>query len=314
MLDLKYSLLVMILLIISCSVAKEWGVEEELLKSALEDCEHIWSADVDIEDKSVQISIETDIVDPLDFYEAIGYVYGSYAALVQMKPDCTGDLNVSLCNLQKNPYITPTSFYFLYSWALESDLDDGKSIQAGGLKALSTLEFDEGSETTSSSLFLEQPLYKADTVDVSFGTRENPVPMLDYKVTLSDGWEITVLNVIPDATQIVLNENMFNGPPKDGHQFFLAKIRACYTGSDSDTFDGGYRLRAVGASNVAYSTFENNCGVIPDELPDSEVFTGGCIEGYVGWEIKSSDAYSLVMYDKPFSFGETERIYFSLVA
>jgi hypothetical protein len=43
--------------------------------------------------------------------------------------------------------------------------------------------------------------------------------------------------------------------------------------------------------------------VIPDPLPNSDVFTGGAIEGNVGWEIKSSDANALEMYDKPLSIG-----------
>ena len=49
----------------------------------------------------------------------------------------------------------------------------------------------------------------------------------------------------------------------------------------------GYALLA---ENVAYSTFENGCDVIPDPLSSyTEVFSGGCVEGYVGREIKSSD-------------------------
>ena len=74
----------------------------------------------------------------------------------------------------------------------------------------------------------------------------------------------------------------------------------------------GYALLA---ENVAYSTFVNGCGVIPDPLPSyTEVFSGGCVEGYVGWEIKSSDVKSLVMFDNPLSYRRsTERMYFSLV-
>ena len=139
-------------------------------------------------------------------------------------------------------------------------------------------------------------------------------------LTTEDEWKITVLDVIPDGTDLVLKNNMFVDPPKANHQFFLAKIRACYTGSGSDKFEapliGGtgtsYRLRALGDSNVVYDN-NNRCGVIPDPLPDSEVYTGGCIEGYIGWEIRSSDANSLVMYDKPLSSRSTgERVYLSL--
>lgn len=158
-------------------------------------------------------------------------------------------------------------------------------------------------------------------IESQLGSRENPVPMREYSVTLSDGWKITVLDVIPDATQLVFSENKFNKPPKSGYQFFIAKVKACYTGSGSDKFEapfiGGlgtsYRLCAVGDSNVVYDN-DNRCGVIPDPLPDSEVYSGGCIEGYIGWEIRSSDANSLVMFDKPLSSGSTgERVYLSLM-
>jgi hypothetical protein len=122
-----------------------------------------------------------------------------------------------------------------------------------------------------------------------------------------------VLSVIPDATNAVLRENQFNHPPKAGNQFFLARIQAKYTGSGSDTFGGSYRLRAVGPSSVGYTTFENSAGVIPDPLPDSELFSDGVVEGYIGWEIKSSDANSLVMYDNPISFGANkDRVYMAL--
>lgn len=147
--------------------------------------------------------------------------------------------------------------------------------------------------------------------DGAAGTREDPVPM-GTAVDLGDGWQITVISSIPDATDIVMQENMFNDPPRKGNQFFLARIEAKYTGSGSDTFGGSYRLRAVGPSSIGYTTYENSPGVIPDPLPNSEVFTGGTIVGNIGWEISSSDAASLVMYDYS-AFGSNEdRIYMAL--
>jgi hypothetical protein len=144
------------------------------------------------------------------------------------------------------------------------------------------------------------------------GTREDPIPM-GTPVGLSDGWRITVLDVVPNANSIVQKENMFNDPPKAGCQFFLARIEAQYLGSGSSTFGGSYRLRAVGPSSVSYSTFENYVGVIPDPLPGSEVFSGGVITGNIGWEIRSSDANALVMYDEPMSlFGNDDRVFMAL--
>jgi hypothetical protein len=150
------------------------------------------------------------------------------------------------------------------------------------------------------------------SLTLAVGTRENPVP-IGTTADLEDGWKVTVMNVIPDATNAVLRENQFNDPPKAGNQFFLARIQAKYTGSGSDTFGGSYRLRAVGPSSVGYTTFTNHAGVIPDPLPDSEVFSGGVIEGNIGWEIRSSDASTLVMYDNPISLGDSkDRVYMAL--
>ena len=167
--------------------------------------------------------------------------------------------------------------------------------------------------TTTNIEYAESP--KATQTPVTaqaVGTRKNPVP-IGMAVDLGDGWQIAVISVIPDATNAVLRENQFNDPPKTGNRFFLARVQAKYTGTNSATFNGGLRLRAVGPSSIGYSTFENSAGVIPDPLPDSEVFSGGVIEGNIGWEIKSSDANMLVMYDNPISFGASkDRMYMAL--
>lgn len=142
------------------------------------------------------------------------------------------------------------------------------------------------------------------------GTRENPYPLGAF-VALGDGWKMKVVSSTPDATAAVLARNQFNDPPKPGEQFFIVQVTATYEGQGSDTFDGSYRLRAVGASAVAYSTFSNSCGVIPDEISSAEVFSGGSITGNECWAIKSSDASSLVLYDDPIST-VPKRLFFAL--
>jgi hypothetical protein len=77
-------------------------------------------------------------------------------------------------------------------------------------------------------------------------------------------------------------------------------VEATYRGRGSASFDGSYRLRALGPSNVSYRTFEDSCGVIPDRISDREVFTGGTIRGNVCWQVLTSDAGNLLMYDDPF--------------
>ena len=178
------------------------------------------------------------------------------------------------------------------------------------INSIHVVDLGARANSSASNYLPRQPV--PTTTRQATGTRDDPIP-LGTTVDLGDGWQIAVMSVIPDATNFVHQENQFNNPPKAGDQFFLARVQAKYTGAGSATFGGSYRLRAVGPSSVGYSTFANSPGVIPDPLPDSEVFSGGVIEGNIGWEIKASDAGSLVMYDNPISFGDGKsRVYMAL--
>lgn len=128
------------------------------------------------------------------------------------------------------------------------------------------------------------------------GTRTNPIP-LGAVAALGDGWRLTVVSTTPYANDVVAAHNQFNDPPAAGRQFYIVRVRAAYVGNRSDSFGASYRLRAVGTSAVSYSTFEDSCGVIPDEVTSATVFPGGTIEGNVCWSVRSSDVESLVMYD-----------------
>jgi hypothetical protein len=89
-------------------------------------------------------------------------------------------------------------------------------------------------------------------------------------------------------------------------------VQATFSGQGSVSFDGTYRLRAVGSAAVSYSTFQDHCGVIPDRISSADVFTGGTITGNVCWAIRSSDAGSLVMYDDPFLGNSASKKFFAL--
>lgn len=144
------------------------------------------------------------------------------------------------------------------------------------------------------------------------GSRNNPIPKGESARLFGD-WDVRVVAVIPNATDLVLRENMFNDPPKPGYQFFIATVEATYRGQGSARFDGSFRLRALGPANVSYSTFEDSCGVIPDEISDREVFTGGTIRGNVCWQVLSTDAGNLLMYDDPFLADRYVTTFFRLM-
>jgi len=140
------------------------------------------------------------------------------------------------------------------------------------------------------------------------GTRENPIPV-GQTAALGEDWELTVVSVEPDAKAAVMAESTFNDPPAPGRQFFMATVRVTYVGTASEEFYSG-SLRVVGQSAVAYDSWDDSCGSIPDELADRELFPGGTIEGNLCWSVASADIDSLALYD---SYQDSdERVFFSL--
>lgn len=129
-------------------------------------------------------------------------------------------------------------------------------------------------------------------------TRSNPIP-LGQAGNVGNGWTVTVTNVYPDATAQVLAANPSNGPPAAGNQYFMIAVTATYTGAGSSRLNSGFAMKAIGASNVAYASFEDAC-LLPEpslSLHNPEVPSGGTISGNAKcWQIRSSDAGSLVMF------------------
>lgn len=131
------------------------------------------------------------------------------------------------------------------------------------------------------------------------GTRERPVPV--GEPWLVDGeWVVALGNPMPNANDAIAEANMFNSPPAPGYQYFMVGVGARYEGQGSDSFDASYSLRAVGQSNVGYTTFNNSCGVVPGGNDFAEVFSGGETSTWICWQVKVEDVDSLVAYWEPF--------------
>ena len=152
----------------------------------------------------------------------------------------------------------------------------------------------------------------APTPEPTLGSRQVPIPFGIGSEVKDDHWSVTVIDVAPNATDAILAHYRFNDPPSEGNQFYTVTVRVKYLGPDSATFDGGRRLKALGDSAVVYTTSKNSCGVIPNELPNPELFTGGEIEGAECWQIASADADSLAMLVEPGFLSDGERVWFSL--
>ena len=125
-------------------------------------------------------------------------------------------------------------------------------------------------------------------------TRENPAP-IGTAVDLADGWRITVLSVTPNANKRIAEHAYSYQGPKEEHQFFIARLAIVRIGEGSAERPSG--MKAVGGSNVAYSSYCRNS--LPDELRYPEVFPGGSVEGNICFEVRSTDVGSLVMFYDP---------------
>lgn len=149
---------------------------------------------------------------------------------------------------------------------------------------------------------------------VAAGTdRAHPIP-LGQPGNIGGGWTVTVTGVSFDAWPAIGAANMFNTAPASGVQDVMVSVSATYTGSGSSHLDSDYALRAVGASNVAYTSFGNSCGVLPDpnlSLADPEVFSGGTVSGNAAcWQVSAADVGSLEMFAQPL-LGQTQ-VWFAL--
>lgn len=126
-------------------------------------------------------------------------------------------------------------------------------------------------------------------------------------------YEVTVISVTPDATDLVAAENQFNDPPAAGDQFFIARLSVTYIGSETGNpaFDLNYQ--SVGDSSTSYTIFNNSCGVYPEQSYNvTEVFEGGSAEFNVCWAIDRDDADSLLMYVEPSLSFNADPVWFSL--
>lgn len=149
------------------------------------------------------------------------------------------------------------------------------------------------------------------TTVASGAARSKPVPLGQPGMLTTPPWTLTVGTVTPDANASIAAKNSFNRPPAAGLQFFMVEVTFVYRGGDPSS-PIELSMEAVGASNVIYTTFQNTCGVVPDNARDlNKVFSGGTVTGNVCWEIRSDDADSLVMTAGK-SFGNAAPVFMAL--
>ena len=121
-------------------------------------------------------------------------------------------------------------------------------------------------------------------------------------LTGSDGLQIRVLEVVGDARQQVAEENEFNDPPAEGYRFFMLRLEVSNP-AGAESVDASYfDYSLIGDNRVVYTTFENSCGIIPDEL-NAELFAGGRAEGNICFQIPVAERELILIHEPGFGFG-----------
>ena len=164
----------------------------------------------------------------------------------------------------------------------------------------------------STADFTEVPLPTPSPVNLALPagmTLDNPVPAGEV-LQGTDNTEIVVSAILEDATDLVLETNPYNDPPKAGHRYYIVTVAVSYvSGSDPlNVADVDYSL--IGDNRVVYTPLDSNCGVIPDKL-GAELFPGGQAGGNVCFQVESGDG-NFVLIHEPFLIFEGERRFLSL--
>ena len=139
---------------------------------------------------------------------------------------------------------------------------------------------------------------------------DNPVPSGEF-LPGSDGTEIRVTGIVEDAWQQVSEENQFNDPPEPGNRFYMVSVEVSYPSGADSIQVGEFDFSLIGDNRLVYTTFDNSCGIIPDNL-GGEIFMGGRVEGNICFEVPQDEGGFILIHDPLFGFGPESRRFLSL--
>ena len=109
------------------------------------------------------------------------------------------------------------------------------------------------------------------------GTHDAPVPVGQI-ADIGGDWRLQVLDVIPDAGEVIAANDQFYTPPPTGTTYMLVKVAVGYFGSDDPKTAYEPEISVLGSANIALDNF---ClSTFPDEANlFNYVFSGGVVVG-----------------------------------
>jgi len=146
------------------------------------------------------------------------------------------------------------------------------------------------------------------TTSPALGARTNPASIGYALSTEFEEWDdkyetkLTVLEVIrgTDAWNRLIEANMFNSPPKEDHEYILAKIKFEYlSGPNIDTsYDvNAYSFNVISSEGKEY---EVPMVVEPEPAMDTSLYPGASHEGWTAYEIGVEDSQPLLTFGRDY--------------
>lgn len=148
----------------------------------------------------------------------------------------------------------------------------------------------------------------SDSQATTIGTRRDPIPVGQEAVV--GAWEVRITDVLTDATQVILDENMFNEPPESDARYVLITLDATYVGEVASTFWIDILCTFVGDEG---DTFSLASVVPPTPITDTaEVATGGAVSGNVVFAVASKEIAGGTLMLQDLVSREGGRVFFAI--
>jgi hypothetical protein len=134
-------------------------------------------------------------------------------------------------------------------------------------------------------------------------TRDQPLPM-NTTVDIGGGMQVTILEVVRPADDIVIAGNMFNDTPVPGaEEYLMVKLQVDCTQSSNEKCNfNHYEFKTVGADGQVHDPA--SVAGIPEEFePFAEFFGGASLTGNIAFLAAQGDEAVVLFYD-PLIFGD----------
>jgi hypothetical protein len=121
------------------------------------------------------------------------------------------------------------------------------------------------------------------------------------------------LGTIPDGWPAIQAANQFNEPPNPGVQYHITEVQLTNNGAEEESAAFALSFSSVDSANVEYQdTLGSSCGVLPNELPFTDVFQGGTVVGQVCSPVDPTRLDTLVLIVEPSFEFDSEKTFFAL--